>query len=108
MRNYLMIFFVSLCAYSYAQNVYVRYTNLHHVQQSQTIELNKDSLYFIMQSKDTTIYMEKGLKSDCISSDKLTILENGKVIKFKESFFIRKGVKSKRIFSKYVNKDIRF
>ena len=104
-----MIFlFGSLFVCSCTQKIYIRYSNLHHATQNQIIEFNNDSLFCIIQSKDTIIYKEKGLKSDYISSGKFKMLERKRVIMYDGSFFIKKGVRSKKILSKYTNKDLNF
>src|ERR1041385_6007737 len=83
MRNRIMIFlFGSLFVCSCTQKIYIRYSNLHHATQNQIIEFNNDSLFCIIQSKDTIIYKEKGLKSDYISSGKFKMLPLGTVSRF--------------------------
>ena len=105
---YFTIIFILLVLNSCVHNsTYIRHSDLHQIQSVnlEVVNLQKQHLEIqVCYIEQDTCY---NLSVQKEYSD-FKYLENRRVIKIDSSYYIRSRVKSKRILSKYYNRDIKF
>lgn len=116
-KNLLVVSALSLLAAS-CGTTYVRHSNLHHVQTSAelTVYPKKTEVREVRRDLsasrvviDTTVSYTPGteLKTTDPNDKKLYLLENGNVVWYHNSYWIKKGAKIDE-YAPYVNQDVQF
>ncbi len=90
-------------------NIYVRYTDMHHVKNSEIeiLEIDNDSIIIRDLNASKNDQPSSDLKIS-LSDSNFSFIEGKKVIKYMDNYYIKKSVKNKRILYKYYNHDIEF